>query len=69
VQDIPVQKEPCEGNDDWRERRPVADQPHSRAPTPLARGPARDNKRRANKGANVDANTNTDALPLFRRAS
>jgi hypothetical protein len=29
----------------------------------------RDNDRRANEGANVDANTDADALLLFRRAS
>jgi hypothetical protein len=71
VQDIPVQGEPREGNDNRRERRPAADQPHGRAPTPPAREPARNNNRRANEGANVDANANAgaDALPLFRRAS
>jgi hypothetical protein len=55
-----VQEEPREGNGDRCERRPAADQPHGRAPTP----PARDNNRRANEGANVDAN----APPLFRWA-
>jgi hypothetical protein len=34
---------PREGNSDRRERRPIADQPHSRAPTPPARGPVPDN--------------------------
>jgi hypothetical protein len=43
VQDIPVQGEPREGNDDWRERRPAADQPHGHAPTLPAREPARNN--------------------------
>jgi hypothetical protein len=43
AQYIPVQEQPREGNDDWRERRPAADQPHSRAPTPPAREPMRDN--------------------------
>jgi hypothetical protein len=64
-----VQEQPREGNGDRRECRPAADQPHGRAPTPLARGPTRDNNRRANEGANVDANTDADAPPLFRRAS
>jgi hypothetical protein len=45
------------------------DQPHGRAPTPLARAPTRDNNRSANEGANVDANADADAPPLFRRAS
>jgi hypothetical protein len=36
-----------------------------RAPTPSAHGPTRDNNRRANEGANVDA----DAPPLFWWAS
>jgi hypothetical protein len=69
AQDIPVQEQPREGNGDRRECRPAADQPHGRAPTPLARGPTRDNNRRANEGANVDANTDADAPPLFQRAS
>jgi hypothetical protein len=54
-----VQGEPCEGNGNRRKRRPAADQPHDRAPTPP------DNNRRANEGANADA----DAPSLFRRAS
>jgi hypothetical protein len=55
TQDIPVQKKPREGNVYRRERRPTADQLRVRAPTPPpARGPARDNNRRANEGANVD---------------
>jgi hypothetical protein len=69
AQDIPMQVEHREGNGDRRERRPAADQPHDRAPTPPTHGPARDNNRRAIEGANVDANTDADALPLFRRAS
>jgi hypothetical protein len=68
AQDIPVQEEPREGNGDRRKRRPAADQLHSPAPTPLARGPARDN-RHANEGANADADTDADALPLFHWAS
>jgi hypothetical protein len=68
AQDIPVQEEPREGNGDRRERRPAADQPHSRAPTPSACGPAGDNNRSANEGANIDANADADAPPLFRRA-
>jgi hypothetical protein len=62
-----VQGEPHEGNSNRRERRPVTDQPHGRASTPLARGPAPDNNRRANVGAN--ANANADTPPLFRRES
>jgi hypothetical protein len=69
AQDIPVQEEPRQWNGDRRERRPAAEQPHGSAPTPLARGSTRDNKKRANEGANVDANVDTDAPPLFRRAS
>jgi hypothetical protein len=65
VQDVPVQGEPHKGNDDRHESRPTADQPRGRAPTPPARGPTRDNNRRANEGANADA----DAPPLFQRAS
>jgi hypothetical protein len=66
---IPVQEEPHVGNDDRRERRPAADQPHGRAPTPPARGPTHNNNRRANEGANADANADIDAPPLFWRAS
>jgi hypothetical protein len=51
--------------DSRREHRPAADQPRGRAPTPPARVPEPDNNRRANGGANADA----DAPPLFRRAS
>jgi hypothetical protein len=69
TQDIPVQEKPHEGNGDLRECRPAAEQPHGRGPTPPARGPTRDNNRRANEGANVNANTDADAPPLFRRAS
>jgi hypothetical protein len=64
-----VQGEPHEGNDDRRERHPAADQPHGHAPTPPARRPVPDNNRRANAAANVDANADVDAPPLFRRAS
>jgi hypothetical protein len=64
-----MQEEPREGNGDRRERRPAADQPHGRAPTPPARGLARDNNWRASEGMNVDINTDADASPLFRRAS
>jgi hypothetical protein len=35
---------------------------------PSARGCARDNDRHTNEGANVDANTDGDAPPLFSRA-
>jgi hypothetical protein len=69
AQDIPVQEEPREGKGDRRERRLAANQPHGRTPTPPAHKPARDNNRRANEGANIDANSNADAPPLFRRAS
>jgi hypothetical protein len=62
-----VQEQPREGNGDRRERRPAAVQPRGRAPTPPARGPARDNGRCANEGVNTDADT--DAPPLFRQAS
>jgi hypothetical protein len=61
-----VQGEPREGNGDRRERRPAADQPHGRAPTPPACRPTPYNNRRANGGVNVDANTDADAPPLFR---
>jgi hypothetical protein len=64
-----VQGEPREGNGDRRERRPAADEPHGRAPTPSARRPKPDNNRRANTGANVNANADVDALALFRLAS
>jgi hypothetical protein len=42
AQDIPVQKVPREGNGERRDRRPAAEQPRARAPTPPARGPAHD---------------------------
>jgi hypothetical protein len=64
-----VPEQPREGNCDRHEHRPAADQPHGRAPTPPAGAPTHDNNRRANEGANVDANTDTDAPPLFQRAS
>jgi hypothetical protein len=38
-----VQEQPQEGNDDRREHRPAADQPHDRAPTLLVRELACDN--------------------------
>jgi hypothetical protein len=63
-----VQEQPHEGNNDRCERRLAADHPHSRAPTPLARGPTHDNNRCANEGANADANADADAPPLFRRS-
>jgi hypothetical protein len=61
-----VQGEPREENGDRRERRLAADQPHDRAPTSPARGPAPDNNRHANGGVNVNANANIDGPPLFR---
>jgi hypothetical protein len=64
-----VQGEPHEGNDNRRECHPAAEQPHGRAPTPPARGPAPHNNRCANEGANVDANTDANAPSLFRWAS
>jgi hypothetical protein len=64
-----LQEEPHEGNGDRREHRPLAEQPHGRAPMPPGRGPARDNNRRTNEGANIDANADADAPLLFRRAS
>jgi hypothetical protein len=63
---VPVQEQPREGNDKRQECRLAVEQPRARAPTPLSRGRTRDNDRRANKGANVDANANGDAPPLFR---
>jgi hypothetical protein len=66
---FPCRRSPTWGNDDRRERRPAADQPHGRAPTPPARGPTHNNNRRANEGANADANADIDAPPLFWRAS
>jgi hypothetical protein len=69
AQDVPVQGEPRDGNRNRRERRPTADQPHDRAPTPPVRVPEPGNNRRANGGANVDVNADADAPPLFRWAS
>jgi hypothetical protein len=60
-----MQGEPREGNDGRSERRSAADQPHGCTPMPPACGPARDNNRRSNEGANADA----DTPPLFRQAS
>jgi hypothetical protein len=65
VQDVSVQGEPREENGNRRKRRPAANQPRGRAPTPPAHTPEPDNNRRANKGANADA----DAPPLFRQVS
>jgi hypothetical protein len=69
AQDVPVREQPRDGNGERRERRPVAEQPWACAPMPPARGRTRDNDRRTYEGGNIDANTNTDAPPLFRRAS
>jgi hypothetical protein len=66
---VPVQEQPREGNDKRQECRPAAEQPRAHAPTLPARGHTHDNDRRANEGANVDANTDGDAPLLFRRAS
>jgi hypothetical protein len=65
AQDVPVQGEPHKGNGDRREPRPTADQLCGRVPTPPARTLEPDNNRRANGGANANA----DAPPLFRQAS
>jgi hypothetical protein len=65
AQGIPVQEEPREGNSDRRERRLAADHPHGRAPTPPARGLARDDNRCTNEGTNIDA----DATSLSCQAS
>jgi hypothetical protein len=66
TQDIPVQEEPREGNDYRREHCLAADHPRGRTPTPPPpHGAARDNNRRANEGANVDANADINAPPLF----
>jgi hypothetical protein len=62
-----VQEQSREGNDERWERRPAAEQPQARATTPPAQGRTCDNDRRANKGAN--ANADADAPPLFKRAS
>jgi hypothetical protein len=69
AQDVPMQERPCDGNGERRERRPAAEQPRAHAPTSPARGRTRDNDRRANEGANTNANTDVDAPPLFRQAS
>jgi hypothetical protein len=65
AQDIPVQEEPHEGNGDRRERRPAADQPRDRTPTPPPRRATRDNNRRANEGANVNTNADANAPSFF----
>jgi hypothetical protein len=65
---VPVQEQACEGNDEHQERHPAAEQPRARAPAPPARGRTRDNDRRANEGANVNANNDGHAPPPFRRA-
>jgi hypothetical protein len=52
-----VQEQPHEGNGERRERCPSAEQPRARAPPPPTRGCTHANDRRANEGANVDANT------------
>jgi hypothetical protein len=67
TRDVPVQGEPHEGNGGRHERRPAADQPRGRAPTPPVRAPERDDNRCPNGGAN--ANPDADASPLFRRVS
>jgi hypothetical protein len=69
AQDVPVQEQPREGNGERRECRPAAEQPRSRAPMPPPKGRMHDNDRRANEGANVEANADANAPPLFRRAS
>jgi hypothetical protein len=64
-----VQEQHREGNGERQERRPAVEQTQARALTLSARGCTRDNDRCANEGLNVDANTGSDAPPLFRRAS
>jgi hypothetical protein len=64
---IPVQEQPREGNNNWRECRPAADQPHGRAPTSPACGKTHDDNQRTNDGTN--ANADADAPPLFRQTS
>jgi hypothetical protein len=68
AQGIPAQEQPREGNGERREGCLAAEQPRARTPTPSAQRRTCDNDRRANDGANVDANTDADAPPLFRRA-
>jgi hypothetical protein len=60
TRDVPVQGEPHEGICNRREHRPAADKPRGRAPMLPARVSKPDNNRRANEGANADA----DAPPL-----
>jgi hypothetical protein len=66
-----VQEKPRVGNGEQREHHSAAEQPRPHALTLPAQGRTHDNNRRANEGANVDANANTDAdaPPLFRWAS
>jgi hypothetical protein len=68
-QPVPVREQHCEGDGERQEHRLAAEQSRARASTPPARGHERDNNQRANEGVNVNANTDGDALPLFRRAS
>jgi hypothetical protein len=42
-EDVPMQEQPGEGNEEWRKRRPAAEQPRARAPTPPAQERTRDN--------------------------
>jgi hypothetical protein len=62
-----VQEQPRNGNDNQRECRLAADQPHDHAPTPPAHGTTRDDNQCASDGTN--ANADTDAPPPFRWAS
>jgi hypothetical protein len=60
-----VQEWSHEEDGEQREHHLATKQSRARALTPPAQGCAHDDNRRANEGANVDS----DALPLFRRAS
>jgi hypothetical protein len=66
---VPVQEQPREGNGERQERCPATEQPRARATTLPTRGRTCENDRHANKGANIEANTDSDAPPLFRLAS
>jgi hypothetical protein len=69
AQDVSMQEQPREGNGERQERCPASKQSRARAPMQPARGWTCDNDRHADEGTNADANTDADALPLFRRVS
>jgi hypothetical protein len=60
TQDVPVQGEPHEGNGNQRERRPTADQPRGRTPTPVVRVP---------EPTTIDAPIEAQMLTLMHRLS